>query len=136
MASLFHPHLRQLAWDEYLTGKTLMILLVGLGHTPDAADEFVDDIVADEIALAGYTREPLTSVTVTKNTGTNVVTVAADDEYVWASIAAGDVGGFYVYLDVTDDTDSILLGFYDTIDRETVGASAKVTFPAGVVFTT
>lgn len=137
MASLIHDNARKLlikADIDWLVD-TINVLLVETGHTPDAGDVFVADVVADELDDASYARQTLggKTVTIASNRG-----VASADNPVWALLVdAQDVAGAYVFKQVTNDADSILICYLEA-PLDTVGTDATLKFggldTAGPVF--
>lgn len=90
---------------------TLKAMLLDDAHTPDlAAHEFVSDIVADEIADAGYARQTLTGKTNTIVAGK--IRVDSDDIDYGDSVS---IAARYqaIYREVTNDADSQLLALLD-----------------------
>jgi len=92
----------------------LECMLLDVNHTFDEANEFVSDIVINEIADVDYARQTLTGVSVVQGTAaeTNLITVDAGD------ITFGDpvtISANYavIYQSQTDDTDSPLMFHVD-----------------------
>lgn len=125
MASLVHDNYRKLAAQadvDWLVD-TIKILLVEAGHTPDASDVYVADIVADEVDDASYARKTLAGKTVTVSS--NRANLNADNP-VWALlIDAQDVGGAYVFKQVTNDSDSPLICYLEA-PLDTIGVDSTL----------
>ena len=101
--------------DDLEDEEALECMLLDSNHTFDEEDEFVEDISANEIDDADYSRQSLTNVAVTQNT--NEVNVDADD------ITFGDrvsISANYavIYALNTDDDDSPLLFHVDFDGQE------------------
>lgn len=119
---------------DVLAGKDVRALLIKtLTTTPDNPDhEFVADIAADEIVHASYGRVALTGETVSTNntadraqfTGGNIVFPALD-----TAAAPGGVLALILYVHVTNDADSWMIGYFDTPD--TVPDGTDLTFTVG-----
>lgn len=88
-------------------------LLVDDNYVFDATHEFVDDVSADEIAEAGYARVAITGDTrVISNTFSRILYDMDDMDF--GNISAGaNIGGLIIYRDITDDTDSPLMAFFE-----------------------
>lgn len=78
---------------------------------PDHA--VVDDLVASEVAGAGYSRQSLGTKAAAQNDTSDRGELDAADLQ-WAGIDAGTVGGVVLYKLVNDDTDSVLIAFIDS----------------------
>lgn len=127
MASLVHDNARKLfaQADIDWLADTIKVLLVETGHTPSAADEYVADIVADEVDDASYARKTLAGKTVT--IASNKANLNADNP-VWESlIDAQDVAGAYVFKQITNDADSPLICYIEaTLDTDGRDATLKL----------
>lgn len=119
-------------WAAFTTITARALLLKGAGYTPSKDHDFVADLTVgtNEVAGAGYSRQTLGSKTATIDDGGDyVVYDAADPNF--GTIAAGEtVTGLVVYRFVTDDTDSILLAYYDITDTATNGTPFVATLHA------
>ena len=93
----------------------LECMLLDSNHTFDEANEFVDDINANEIDDSDYSRQLLDNVAVTQNT--NEINVDADDITFGSSVS---ISASYavIYALNTDDTDSPLLFHVDFDGQE------------------
>ena len=112
--------------DDLEGEEALECMLLDTDHSFSEADEFVDDIVANEIDDADYSRQSLTGVSVSQGADSddNQINVDADD------INFGDevtISASYavIYQSQTDDTDSPLMFFVDFDGEE---ASQDGTF--------
>jgi hypothetical protein len=94
-----------------LDAADLRLMLLDNTHVYAAADDFVDDVVAEEHDGAGYVRIALTSEAITANAQASGMKLDADD-VTFASLAAGtnDVRHAALFAFVTNDADSILIG--------------------------
>lgn len=118
--------------DELATwtsGTYRFLLLKGAGYTYSAAHDFVADLTpaSNETALSGYSRQTAgTKTRVIDDTLHRITYDCADPNF--GSIAAGDtISAMVLYRFVTNDADSILIGYYDVIDRPTDGNPFIVT---------
>lgn len=91
----------------------LRVLLVDSGYTFDPTHEFVDDVVAEELSGTGYARKTLAGKTnSTDNVNNRAESDCTDIDY--TAINAGTAAMAILFVQVTDDTDSYLVGKYDT----------------------
>lgn len=100
------------------------ILLVANDHTFDPTAEFVADISADEVTNdtgTGYERKTLankarsveTDVSIDGVTGNKDIIKITADSINFTNISTNDrIGGGYIYIEETDDSDSVLLGLF------------------------
>lgn len=120
-------------WGDSFTGGTVKALLLkGDGYVPNVDHDFVADVNpgANELTGAGYARETLTGKAETLVDASDRVMYDADNPD-FGAIAAGEtVTGMVVYLEVTNDADSILLGYYELTPTPTNGTSFLVTLSA------
>ena len=112
--------------DDLEGADNLECMLLDTNHSFSEADEFVNDIAANEIDDADYSRQALTNVAVTQglDADNNQINVDADD------INFGDtvtISANYavIYQNQADDTDSPLMFFVDFDGEE---ASQDGTF--------
>jgi len=101
------------------------VLLVDATHTFDPDAEFVADIVADEVTNdtgTGYERKILgtksrsieTDVAITGITGNKDIIKLTADILTYTAINTNErIGGGYVFIQKTDDSDSVLLGLFN-----------------------
>lgn len=92
----------------------LECMLLDVNHTFNEANEFVSDIVVNEIADVDYTRQVLTGVTVAQGltTETNLITVDAADISFGTEVTIS-ANYAVIYQSKTDDTDSPLMFHID-----------------------
>ena len=101
----------------------LECMLLDSNHTFDEADEFVEDISANEIDDDDYSRQPLDNVAVTQNT--NEINVDADDITFGDSVSIS-ANYAVIYALNTDDDDSPLL-FHVDFDGEEESVDGEFT---------
>jgi hypothetical protein len=101
------------------------VLLVSTAHTFDPTAEFVADIVADEVTNdtgTGYERKTLgtksraieTDVAITGITGNKDIIKLTAATLTYTAINTNErIGGGYVFIQKTDDSDSVLLGLFN-----------------------
>lgn len=96
---------------------TLKVMLVDSTFSQSGSDEFVDDIVADEVSGTGYTggfggagRKILAGVSVSSGAPTGPVTFSWNDVE-WTGIDAGDILGMILIKEITNDSDSPVIGY-------------------------
>jgi len=109
--------------DDLEGADNLECMLLDANHSFSETDEFVNDIVANEIDDADYSRQSLTNVAVTQNT--NEVNVDADDINFGNEVT---ISASYavIYQSQTDDTDSPVM-FHVDFDGEQESADGEFT---------
>ena len=113
--------------DDLEGADNLECMLLDTNHSFSEADEFVDDIVANEIDDADYSRQALTGVSVSQRADAddNQINLDADD------ITFGDpvsISANYavIYHSKTDDTDSPVM-FHVDFDGEQESVDGEFT---------
>lgn len=91
---------------------TIEVMLVDNTYTFNPDHAYVSDITG-EISGTGYSRKALTNKTVTVD-NTNDKAILDCDDITFTGINAGTVNAMIVYKKVTNDTDSILIGYWDS----------------------
>lgn len=96
---------------------TIKAMLVDNTFVQDPDDEFVADVVADEVSGTGYAggfggagRLTLTGATWLDDLVNNWTTLSFDT-LEWAGIDAGDILGLIVIKEITNDSDSLVIGY-------------------------
>lgn len=115
-------------WSGF-TSDTVKALLVQSTYTAANRDHvYVDDIVPAtyEVSVVGYSRPTLGTKTRTVDTTLDRITYTCADPAFGSLTAGQTVGGMIVYKFVTNDADSLLLGYYDFTDTATAGAAFTV----------
>lgn len=107
------------------------LLLRGDGGSPysyDPDDVFVADLT-DELSVGGYVRQALTGLSVTQDDANDRANAEAD-QVEFPGLAAGEtIAAAVVFQFVTNDADSILVGFYDVSpDLPTNGGNVTIQF--------
>lgn len=117
-------------WD---TGTWGALLAVDTWSPDPTTEEFVADMVGNELTVAGYARDAVAGLVLTVDLATNTV-VADCDDFAFGSGAAGEVAGWAViYRDVTNDSDSELVCAIP-ISRVTDGTALDVNVnPSGLL---
>lgn len=122
---------------DFTTGTFKFLLLKGSGYTPDKDHDFVAGLTpaSNEVAGAGYSRQTAASKTRTVDDTNNRITYDCAD-LAFGSIASGEtVTGMILYQEVTNDSDSVLIAYYDLTDTATTGAAFSVAIgAAGVAY--
>ena len=118
-------------FNDNLTGQTLKLLLVNATDTADKVlDEFVADIVANELSDGSYSRKTLASITLQQNQDSHGFKLDAADP-VFTALAGGEtVNAAYVFRQVTNDADSYLVARLDGSNITTNGGNVTVQFHA------
>lgn len=95
-------------------GDTIHVLLLD-GHTPDPDDEFISDVVGDEISVSGYSRQTLGSQDTVEDLTNDLVHFEGADVTFTSLVAGADIGHIVLAKDVTNDADSPLLCHIDVV---------------------
>lgn len=115
----------------------IRVLLVTTAYTFSAVHDFVNDVTAQEVTGAGYSRQALVNESETFDAGTRQYRFDADD-VVWASIeddTAESCDAAIIFKQVTDDTDSILIAYVEDPSAITFNdGQVTLTFDATGVF--
>lgn len=116
---------------DFLTGD-IRVLLTTTAETPDQDDNFVSDIVANEVGVAGYARVVVGSKTVTEDDANNRAVLDCADP-TWASLAAGATIRYAHFFRHTgaDATAPLICACQLASDFVTNGGSLTLTVPAG-----
>jgi hypothetical protein len=116
----------------WASGTWKFLLLKGSGYTVNRDHDFVADLTpgSNETALSGYSRQTAGSKTRTIDDTNDRITYDCADP-AFGSIAAGDtISAMVLFRFVTNDSDSILAGYYDITDTVTNGSPFTVTLGA------
>lgn len=137
-SNLYNPGLLKLLNGSIdFENDTIKVLLVGSGHTFDKTDEFVSDVVANEVTNvsgSGYERKTLGSKTILLDAGNDRVEYdCANPTY--TSINAGTIVSAVVYKEVTTDADSPIIGNIDFADLVTNGSDVELQVNVDGLFT-
>ncbi len=116
------------------TTSNIQILLNSSSYTFDADHATVDAVDANELSGTGYSRKTLASKTVTvDNTADECRYDAAD--VTWTGADFGTVAGGVVFLQVTNDTDSVPIAWVElTSAAVTNGGDFTLQFGTDGVF--
>lgn len=146
MASFVYNHVIKLMFNGgiNLDTDTLKVMLVNGDYTPDRDHDFVDagganDPVDAEIVATNYTRgwggsgRKTVAVTVTEQDASNRAVLIFSDQ-TWTALggAVNDdiVGAILIKEGGADDTDSILICYWDVVDFTTNGSDYELSFDA------
>ena len=132
MANLFNRGKNELG-ETVFSGRDFRMLLLRttVAYTYDADDNFVADVLTGgvlEVSVAGYARQTLASVAVTENDTLDRVEYEAD-QATFASLVAGQtIDAAVVFIQVTNDADSVLVSYYNLVDTPTNGGNVNIQF--------
>jgi hypothetical protein len=131
MANAWYNRGKYLDFTGQIVAATdLRVLLVNGSYAFSAAHNFVSEVVANEIAAAGYARTALTTKTVTEDDAGGFAYLDADD-VVWASVAIGPtIGGAILYKYNAADAAAELIAFYDLTDTPANGQQVTLQWAA------
>ena len=105
----------------------LECMLLDANHSFSEADQFVNDIVANEIADEDYSRQSLTGVSVTQGTDTNSNLINLDaDNISFGTTVTISASYAVIYHSKTDDTDSPVM-FHVDFDGEQESVDGEFT---------
>lgn len=115
------------------TSATIKVMLMNTLHAFDRDDEFVSDIVANEISASGYSRQTLASKTVANDATKDATYMDAGNPNFGVIVTGQTVRFMVMYRDTGDDATSPLLACWQVIDQATNGTSIVFPFnPNGV----
>ena len=124
---------KEIDWDT----DTIKVALLTNSYTPDQdAHNYLDDVVANEVSVTGYTAggNTLANKTNTYNSGTNVIVLDADDT-TWSSSTI--TARYAVVYDATPATNATrpLIGYVDFgSDQSSSNGNFTITWDAtGIV---
>jgi len=119
---------------------TIRALIIddSVSYTPDIDnDVYVDDVTvaASEMSGTGYTRKTLNVTISTDNA--NDRGVADADDLSYTGLDAGTIQGVLIYKEVSTDSDSPLIGWYESSDfpLPTNGGDVTLTINAAGLLT-
>lgn len=121
----------------FTTNTYKMLLLKGSGYTFNKDHDFVADLTpaSNEVAGSGYSRQTLGSKTRTIDDTNDRITYDAADPAFGSIVAGETVSAMVLFRFVTNDADSILIGFYDLTDTPTDGNPFSVVLgTAGLLY--
>lgn len=113
----------------WTTGTFKFLLLKGSGYTFNKDHDFVADLTpgSNEVTVAGYSRQTAGTKTRTIDDTNDRITYDCADPSFGTLTAGETVSAMVLYREVTNDADSILVGYYDLVDTPTAGAPFPVT---------
>lgn len=108
-------------WAALTTNTYKVLLLKGSGYTFAKAHDFVADLTpaSNEVTSAGYSRQTLGSKTRTLDDTLDRITYDAADPNFGTITTGQTVSVMVLFRFVTNDADSILMGYYDLTDVDT-----------------
>lgn len=121
-----------LAQGFNFTANTVRAMLLKQGAAPfDETNDFVADIVADEIAATGYGRIDLATKAVTIVDADHLAKLTCDpiDFTAIGGAANETIERLVIFKFVTNDADSILIADYDTVLVVTDGVNKVIFTP-------
>ena len=116
-----------------LVSSPLIVLLLRESYVPDRDHLTVATIVAHEVTVAGYVRQPLVSPVVTRNDAMDRADLDAPD-VMWAGLAAGQTAAYAVIAkDGANDAARRLISCHDIVNTATGGPPLQVIWRGGSV---
>lgn len=116
--------------DANLDAADLRVLLLKSSGTPTADTNFISDVVADEISVAGYARQALAGESVTEDDTNDFAYLDATDPN-FATLAVGQtVGWACLYRHTGADATAPIYANYDVTDTPTNGGDIGIVFSA------
>jgi hypothetical protein len=106
----------------------LRLLLVRTTYTFDPDADFVSELVAHEVTVAGYARQNLTGVTLVQDDALNRAELRASQVNFPPLTAGQTIGGAVLFENTGVDSTSSLLAFYPTNPLATAGLAVTVRF--------
>lgn len=110
------------------SGKTYKVLLVNATDTGDVTDQYVADIVANEVADASYSRKTLSGVAIA-TAGGHAVRFDAND-VTWTALDVVTVGAAYVFEDTGNDATAPIVCRLDVTNFTASGSDVILSFNA------
>lgn len=138
MSKMYNTGLGSIA-DGTISWATSSIkaLVVDSGHTFDDNDQFVSDVVADEVTNAtgtGYARKTLTGKTVTVVQADDRVIFDASD-VTYSAVETNETwDAVILYLDSNTDSTSKLICYIEIDALETNGSDATIVWASTGIF--
>ena len=136
MSQLYNNGIAALAGTPYASAPVLA-LIVDSGHTFDVTNEYVSDVVIDEVTNAtgtGYERKTLTGKTVTADQVNNWVVFDATDLSYTAVETNETWDAVILFIDTGDDATSPLLCYIEIDALVTNGSDASITWASTGIF--
>jgi len=130
------PHflLEDKVGEDITAGDALYIALVNDYAFDQEADDYWDDVVADEAAGAGYDADGKALASVTCAMSTRVTTVDAADAS-WASSTVTATGAVIRHFTGTDATDLLMVYIDFDGSKASDNGTFQITFHASGIFT-
>ena len=120
-----------------LTSDTLKVMLIDNGHTFDADDNTVSDIVGDEASGTGYTggyggagRKTIGNKAFSQDDANDRAEFDSTDDQTWTGLNAGVMRAAVLIKEITDDAGSQLIAYHDLGDETTNGGNFVVQWHA------
>ncbi len=111
---------------------TIKVLPLNASGTYNAAHEFVSSVVANEIT---HGARPIVAGSVTDDSGNTRIKVTVANTQITSVDAAQTLNAVVVYVEVTNDADSLPMFFVDGVDIVTDGNNVTITFDAAGIYT-
>lgn len=121
----------------FTTSTYKFLLLKGSGYTFNKDDDFVSTLTpaSNEVTVSGYARVTAASKTRTIDDTNDRITYDCADPAFGTMVAGETVSTMILFRFVTNDADSILIGYYDLTDTATNGTAFTVVLGAnGVLY--
>lgn len=117
---------------SWLITQTLKVALVSTSYTPAVNDDFMSNVVANELGVSGYSRLALSSLAVVQDdANTRAYITAANNT--WAALATGvTIGWAVVFVDAGGaDSANPVYGAFQTTSTPTNGGSFTIQWASG-----
>lgn len=115
---------------------TIKVIAVNPSYVYNADHKFASSVNANELSGTGYTggfngsgRKTLASKTVTQD-DTNDLAYFDCADWTYTAINAGEIGGFILVKEITNDAASRLIAFVEVADFTTNGNDVTVNVPS------
>lgn len=134
---IYNRGLDELGGGQWLTGVYKFLLLKGAGYVPNRDHDFVAGLTpgANELTVATYARVTATTKTRTIDDALDRITYDCDDPNFGDPVAGETITGMVLFRFVTNDADSILIGYFDVTDFPTDGTNyTQVLGALGVLY--
>lgn len=122
--------------STWTTNTFKFLLLKGSGYTFNKDHDFVADLTpaSNEVTVSGYSRQTAATKSRTIDDTNDRITYDCDDPTFGTLVAGETVSAMVLYRFVTNDSDSILIGYYDLPDTATNGTTFSVVLSVSGAF--
>lgn len=129
MANGVYNRGKQCIMTMNVAAQDLRVMLVNSSYTFADTHNFVSDI-GNEISVVGYSRQALTSITVTEDDANDFSYLDANDATFSALTTGQTVAGAILYIHNASDAAANIVAYYDVTDTPTNGGDITIQWAA------